>query len=185
MSRQSRLLTFLEWIAVFLEFGCKAGLVAVEEIKPNSTLIELDLDDVMYSFPLSSLIPRCPSTVLKSVPASEKDLFLAMSDDLMLTAFLIQERIKGTASRWYPWLQVLTSSFSCLSDTSEASHGSFIVHPVGNQRIRGSGDHPAPEYSANGLLSYLFCLHSAHVHLFPANGCSLPRPAVGLQLFRV
>ena len=135
--------------------------------------------------PLLISIPRCPTTVLKSVPASEKDLFLAMSDDLMLTAFLIQERIKGTASRWYPWLQVFTSSFSCLSDPPEASHGSFIVHPIGNQRIRGSGDHPAPEPSANGLLSYLFCLYSAHVHLFPANGCSLPRSAVGLQLFRV
>ena len=135
--------------------------------------------------PLLISIPRCPTTVLKSVSASEKDLFLAMSDDLMLTAFLIQERIKGTASRWYPWLQVFFSFFSCLSDPSEASHGSFIVHPIGNQRIRGPSDYSAPEHSANGLLSYLFCLHSAHVHLFPANGCSLPRSAVGLQLFRV
>lgn len=135
--------------------------------------------------PLLIFIPRCPTTVLKSVPASEKDLFLAMSDDLMLTAFLIQERIKGPVSRWYPWLQVLTSSFACLSDPPKASHGSFFVHPIGNQRIRGSGDYPAPEHSANGLLSYLFCLHSTHVHLFPANGCSLPRSAVGLQLFRV
>lgn len=55
VSRQSRLLTFLEWIAVFLEFSCNAGLVAVEEIKPNSTLIELDLDDVVYSFSSSYL----------------------------------------------------------------------------------------------------------------------------------
>ena len=35
-----------------MEFDYKVGLVAVEEIKPNSTLIELDLDDVMYfTFP--------------------------------------------------------------------------------------------------------------------------------------
>lgn len=47
-SRQSRLLTFLEWIEVRIVYNCKVGLVAVEEIKPNSTLIELDLDDVMY-----------------------------------------------------------------------------------------------------------------------------------------
>lgn len=52
MSRQSRFLTFLAWIVVVLEFDYKVGLVAVEEIKPNSTLIELDLDDVMYfTFP--------------------------------------------------------------------------------------------------------------------------------------
>lgn len=52
MSRQSRFLTFLAWIEVVLEFDYKSGLVAVEEIKPNSTLIELDLDDVMYfTFP--------------------------------------------------------------------------------------------------------------------------------------
>ena len=55
MSRQSRLLTFLAWIEVVLEFDYKVGLVAVEEIKPNSTLIELDLDDVVYSFPSSYL----------------------------------------------------------------------------------------------------------------------------------
>lgn len=80
------------------------GLIATEEIPANSTLMEIDLDLVLYALHL--FFSRSPSNVLKTLSKKDAELFKQMDDDLILTAFLIQERMKGVSSDWYPWIQV-------------------------------------------------------------------------------
>lgn len=80
------------------------GLIATEEIAANSTLMEVDLDLVLYAFHL--FFSRSPSNVLKTLSEKDAELFKQMDNDLILTAFLIQERMKGESSEWYPWIQV-------------------------------------------------------------------------------
>ena len=43
---------------------------------------------------------------MKWIDEDARELYSQMDDDLILTAYLIQERIKGTQSRWYPWIRV-------------------------------------------------------------------------------
>lgn len=58
----------------------------------------------------------------------ERELFLQLDDDLLLTAFLIQERAKGNSSRWQPWLQVRTVCLFSL-DSAKTSRRSLLVLP--------------------------------------------------------
>ena len=44
--------------------------------------------------------------MLQALSNSNAELFQQMDDDLILTAFLIQERMKEKESYWYPWFQV-------------------------------------------------------------------------------
>ena len=48
---------------------------------------------------------------MKWIPEEEYDRFLQLDPDLILTAYLIQERIKGTKSKWYSWIQVAVFCF--------------------------------------------------------------------------
>lgn len=66
--------------------------------------MEIDLDLVMYPFHL--FFSRSPSNALKGLSEKDAELFKQMDDDLILAAFLIQERMKGESSEWYPWIQV-------------------------------------------------------------------------------
>ena len=43
---------------------------------------------------------------MKWIDEEARELFSQMDDDLILTAYLIQERIKGVRSRWHPWIRV-------------------------------------------------------------------------------
>ena len=72
---------------------------------------------------------RYPPTVLGTLSRQERELFLQLDDDLLLAAFLIQERVKGNASRWQPWLQVRTVGPFSL-DPAQTSHRSLLVLPL-------------------------------------------------------
>ena len=63
---------------------------------------------IRYCHVHSSLffLSRSPSLILQSLSNSNAELFQQMDDDLILTAFLIQERMKEKESYWYPWFQV-------------------------------------------------------------------------------
>ena len=95
------------------------GIMATEDIAANSTLMEIPLDEVM-SFFITVLIPSYPNTVLKSLSEEDRELFAQMDDDLILTAFLMQERMKGESSHWHLWISVLPLR-ACYIDSSEAS----------------------------------------------------------------
>ena len=43
---------------------------------------------------------------MKWIDEDARALYSQMDDDLILTAYLIQERIRGVQSRWYPWIRV-------------------------------------------------------------------------------
>ena len=43
---------------------------------------------------------------MKWIPEAEYERFVQLDPDLILTAYLIQERIKGPKSKWYSWIQV-------------------------------------------------------------------------------
>lgn len=104
----------------FIHFDSEIGIMATEDIAANSTLMEIPLDEVMLFSP-TVLISSYPNTVLKSLSEEDRELFAQMDDDLILTAFLMQERMKGESSHWHLWISVLPLR-ACYVDSSEASH---------------------------------------------------------------
>ena len=57
-------------------------------------------------FLYESSLYRYPKNVMKWVDEEARELYSQMDDDLILTAYLIQERIRGVQSKWYPWIRV-------------------------------------------------------------------------------
>ena len=76
---------------------------------------------------------RYPENVMKWINEDARELYSQMDDDLIMTAYLIQERIKGTQSRWYPWIRV-GDVFSMNSRCSHHIQRSF--HPFPTRRWR-------------------------------------------------
>ena len=72
--------------------------------------------------------------MLGTLSRQEQELFLQLDDDLLLTAFLIQERVKGNASRWQPWLQVRSVCVFSL-DSAETSRRSLLVFPLRDRSL--------------------------------------------------
>lgn len=99
--------------------------MATEDIAAKSTLMEISLDEVM-SCSLMALISRYPDTVLNTLSDEDRELFTQMDEDLILTAFLIQERMKGNSSHWHLWISVVTFC-EYYVDTSKAAHLSFFL----------------------------------------------------------
>lgn len=131
--------------------------------------------------PLGFCLCRYPPTVLSTLSSQERELFLQLDDDLLLAAFLIQERVKGSASRWQPWLQVRAVSLSSL-DSPETPRRSLLVFPLRDRSLRGPGDHPASPDAAQRLLQHLPRLLPPHVRPLPPPEGSLSGACVGLQL---
>ena len=73
-----------------------------------------------------ALISRYPDTVLNTLSDEDRELFTQMDEDLILTAFLIQERMKGNSSHWHLWISVVTFC-EYYVDTSKAAHLSFFL----------------------------------------------------------
>ena len=68
---------------------------------------------------------------MKWIDEDARELYSQMDDDLILTAYLIQERIKGTQSRWYPWIRV-GDVFSMSLDAPITSNDHFILFQQGD-----------------------------------------------------
>ena len=65
----------------------------------------LGLCDVNHLINLYT-IHRSPENVMKWIPSDQYRRFQKLEDELKLAAYLIQEQIKGEASKWKEWLQV-------------------------------------------------------------------------------